>query len=71
MNITRATGWSRDYILWDLPLAHGLQIQHCEGMFQGEILDWADGSQSGEQMSAQDAMRMQFHAFRQRKNDED
>lgn len=66
MNITRATGWPRDYILWELPLAHGLQIQHAEAIFQGEIMDWADGSADGAQISAQDAMRAQFRAAKAR-----
>lgn len=71
VNITRATGWPRDYILWELPLAHGLQIQHAEAIFQGEIMDWADGSADGAQISAQDAMRMQFNSFRKRDQDAD
>lgn len=70
VNITRATGWGRDYILWELPLAHGLQIEHSEAIFHGETLDWADGRAGGSEVSAQDVMRSQFKAFRQRASED-
>lgn len=69
MNVTRATGWDREFILWELPLAHGLQIQHAEGLFQGETLDWADGTAGNDALNAADAMRAQFRAVRDRAED--
>ncbi|XHR30911.1 MAG: hypothetical protein ACFUZC_10170 [Chthoniobacteraceae bacterium] len=27
--LARETGWSRDFILWDLPLDEALQYHHC------------------------------------------
>lgn len=62
--ISRATGWGREYILWELPLAHGLQIEHVEAVFNGETLDWANGRAGDTGVSGLDAMRMQFAAMK-------
>ncbi len=66
VNITRATGWARDYILWELPLAHGLQIQHAEAIFQGETMDWADGRGGKDMDDPAQSMLAQFRALRSR-----
>lgn len=60
-NITRATKWSREYILWELPLAAGLQIEHAEAVYQGEEMSWAGDGGPVQTMRAQfEAMRSSF-----------
>jgi len=36
--IARATGWSRRYILWELPYAAGLGMVHAEAMHHGNVM---------------------------------
>jgi hypothetical protein len=34
--LARLTGWSLDYLLWELPYAAGLELMHAEMVYHGQ-----------------------------------
>lgn len=40
--IARGTGWSEDYIRWQLPLARGRAYVHALRLMDGEAMMWPD-----------------------------
>ena len=39
-NMARATGWSMDYIMWQLPYVTGLQIMHAEAVYNDNAVQY-------------------------------
>jgi len=46
--VARETGWSAQYILWELPYALGLGIEHAAAIYNGEKMELCEGGGGGE-----------------------
>ena len=46
--ITAKTGWTEDYIRWELPLARGYAYYHTARIMEGEHTQWPGHSAAAE-----------------------
>lgn len=42
--VASKTGWSEDYIRWELPLARGYGYYHAARVLEGERCQWPGGN---------------------------
>ena len=59
--ISRETGWSAEFILWDLPYALGMGIMHAAGIFHGSVMRLVEGEEKGVQ-----EMRAEFATLKEK-----
>jgi len=43
VTLASQTGWSEEFILFELPLARGFQYQHCVWRMNGINTEWGNG----------------------------
>lgn len=60
-SITRISGWSLEYILWELPYAAGLGMLHAEARYNDQDVVFVNGSEI--QPPAR-GLRDDFHAMK-------
>jgi len=63
--MARATGWSMDYILWQLPYVAGLQIMHSEAIYNDNTVQYLHAR--GDEL--EDDIVSAFSAMRKKKED--
>jgi len=64
-SIARCTGWSMDYILWQLPYVTGLQIMHSEAVYNDNAVQYLHQRGS----DTDDDIASAFSAMRKKKKD--
>lgn len=57
-SICRETGWSRAYVLWQLPYSAGLGICHAAALYNGTAMEWASPSLDGREAMAGPAAQL-------------
>lgn len=62
--LARETGWSRDFILWELPYSMGLGIEHSAALFHGCEREFSAARVSGGE-TARAALEADWKAARE------
>lgn len=58
-DLARLTGWSRAYLLWELPYGSGLGLIHSDGIFHGSTMKLVAGGavERGEKSGLRDIFK--------------